>query len=231
MKGKMTMAKNKRPAKPKSFVERYKTPIFAVLFAIIIVMAIVLIICVENYNKAPDAEPLPFVPPSFDEGAVMGDPKDLGIGEKEGYSVISDPTKIPYSAGMCGIFDVNENGEADIYFHNPETNNVWLKIRVYGTDPKTDIVAETGLIKPGEYIKTITFRREIVKGEDLTAKVMSYVPEEYTSAGSFNLKPYVKSPFEPKGGCESSLAVPGALVTITTAIAVVAFAKKKREDN
>ena len=187
------MSKKKKPVPQKNFIEEHKTPIFIILFAVIVIMAIGLAICVGIYKEVTKPQPLPFTPPPFDESAVVGDPEDLGIGEEEGYMVLSDPTKAPFKAGICGLVDINENNEADIYFYNVPTNNVWLKIRIYGKDPKTDIVAETGLIKPGEYIKTVSFRREIAHEEQLTIKVMSYVPEEYTSDGVFVINPYVRN--------------------------------------
>ena len=64
-------------------------------------------------------------------------------------------------------------------------------LRVY--DEKENIVCETGLIRPGEYIKTVTFNRDIENEEVLTVKVMSYEPDTYMSAGAFKLKPYVMS--------------------------------------
>ena len=226
------MSKNKKASVEKGFIEENKTRIFIALFSIIAILVVAIIICVGIYNKKLESVKLPFVPPEFDASAVEGNPSTLGIGEKEGYGIIADPNRLIYSVGLCGIFDVNETDvegvyEADVYFYNPPTNNVWLKLRVYGDDPKTDIVAETGLIKPGEYIKTITFRRDRIDGEKLTAKVMSYVPEEYTSAGSCSLEPLVVSPI--KKGCTSSLSASSALVALAMVACIPLGTKKKKK--
>ncbi len=55
------------------------------------------------------------------------------------------------------------------------------------------MIAETGLIKPGEYLQTIEFSRAVADDEPLTFKVMGYEPETYLSAGAVSLKPAVKN--------------------------------------
>ena len=145
----------------------------------------------EYLENREEMEHPVFVPPSFDENAVIGDPADIEDAIKLGYSEMYDPAQMSYKGALCGMFIVNENNEADIYFANPEVNPVWVKLRVYAPDTNGEIVCETGLIRPGEYIKTVKFNREIKSGEKLTAKVMGYVPDTYMSAGSFSLVPYV----------------------------------------
>ena len=53
---------------------------------------------------------------------------------------------------------------------------------------KGNILGETGLIRPGEYVKTITFDKKVPKvGDEITMKIMGYQPETYYSAGAVNL--------------------------------------------
>ena len=237
------MSKNIKAKKKKSFIERNKTRIFTALFSIIAVLILAVIICIGIYNKKLASVKLPFVPPEFDENAVEGNPAALGIGQNEGYTVMGEEQQLAYRAGFCGLFDVKVDVidetdvySADVYFYNPPTNSIYIKFRVYGKDPKKDIVAETGLIKPGEYIKTLTFNRKIVNGEKLTIKVMSYVPEDYTSAGTFNLNPMVISPIKSKGiniaqmvGCTSSLGASGIMFAISIMACIPLAVRKKKK--
>lgn len=122
-----------------------------------------------------------FVPPPFDSGAVVGTP-DIEDPAAIGYT---DLDAKAYKVSVCGI--VKLSGEsADIYFTNPETNDVWLKIRIL--DEKGNILGETGLIRPGEYVKSVTFSEKVPKvGQKITMKIMGYQPETYYSAGAVNL--------------------------------------------
>ena len=56
-----------------------------------------------------------------------------------------------------------------------------------GHDRKGDILAETGLIKPGEYLPEITFDSLPDDGEKIILRLMSYQPDTYYSGGSVTL--------------------------------------------
>mgnify|MGYP003319044773 CR=1 FL=1 len=53
------------------------------------------------------------------------------------------------------------------------------------------IVGESGLIKPGEYLKSVSFDNTLSTTEGITLKVMSYEPETYRSVGAITLTPKV----------------------------------------
>jgi len=86
-----------------------------------------------------------------------------------------------FVAYMCGKVTIN-NGAADVYFTNDKDNNAWLKLRIM--DEKGSILAETGLLKPGEYLQTVTFTTVPQNGQKLTMKIMGYEPETYHSIGA-----------------------------------------------
>ncbi len=189
----INMSKNHRKAYA---IKKNKKKSAILLGSVALVIAIVfltltVVAAIKRDRYYDKKNSLEFTPPPFDVSAVSGDPRDLGLSEDVGYSEIYDPTKMSFMVAICGVFNVNENREADVYFANSEKNSVWIKLRVY--DENENVVCETGLIRPGEYIKTIKFDRQIENGEALTVKVMSYVPETYMSAGAFKLKPYVIS--------------------------------------
>ena len=57
-----------------------------------------------------------------------------------------------FKVGICGKF-VADGNTADVFFSNSAENEVWLKLRVF--DEQNNIISETGLIKPNEYIKSV----------------------------------------------------------------------------
>ncbi len=123
-------------------------------------------------------EKLPFTPPPFDPAAVAGTPdvpENLGWGELDAQV---------YKASVCGYL-APENGGADVWLTNPETNAVWLKLRLL--DSQGNILGETGLIRPGEYVRRISLTTVPKAGESVTLKLMAYEPETYYSAGAVTL--------------------------------------------
>ena len=146
-----------------------------------ILALIISIAAVFSYLIACEEEMGEFVPPPFDPGAVVGTP-EIETPEAIGYTELDAKA---YKLSVCGLVKL-VGDSADIYFTNPETNDVWLKIRVL--DEKGNILGETGLIRPGEYVKSITFTEKVPKvGDKITMKIMGYQPETYYSAGAVNL--------------------------------------------
>lgn len=116
-----------------------------------------------------------FSPPPFEENAVRGVPdvsEDLGWGEID--------TQV-FQASVCGVIVPNGN-TADVWFTNPESNSVWMKLRI--SDSEGNIIGETGIIRPGEYVKEIIFTDVPQEGDTIILKLMAYEPETYYSAGS-----------------------------------------------
>ncbi len=137
----------------------------------------------------PGAQPQ-FVPPAFDEAAVAGKLEETDELKGLLWSKIHQEG-LPYTVYICGGVLINEQNQADIWFYNVPKNESWLKLRVL--DAQGEIIAETGLIKPGEYLQTIEFSRAVADDEPLAFKVMGYEPETYLSSGSVSLKPAVKN--------------------------------------
>lgn len=119
-----------------------------------------------------------FTPPPFEVSAVVGAP-DVPAGM--GYSEFD--AKL-FKASVCGEVNVVD-GLADIYLTNPESNTAWIKLRVL--DGKGNILGETGLIKPGEYVKSVAFTSVPESGVKIVLKIMAYEPNTYHSAGSASL--------------------------------------------
>ena len=116
-----------------------------------------------------------FTPPPFDASAMAGTP---AVPDGLGYSELDCKA---YKVALCGKL----NADGDLWLTNPESNEVWLKVRVL--DEKGNILGETGLIRPGEYVRSVTLTTVPRSGAPITLKIMAYQPETYHSAGAASL--------------------------------------------
>ena len=147
--------------------------IFAALFSCIIMM-----VFLTGNTKTPT-----FTPPDFDPQAHAGIP--VTTGDVAYVSV----EFAGYQVGMTRGISL-QNDKAYIFFTNFSSNDVWMKLRIY--DSAENILGESGLIKPDEYIEYISLKTDICENE-VIVKVMCYEPETYYSAGSVQISvPVVK---------------------------------------
>lgn len=133
-------------------------------------------------RKAMRAE---FIPPDFAIDARRGVPT---VSAQLSW-VTLDEDGVEMKVSVCTKTILTED-RADVYFTNHEANEEWMKLRIM--DEEQQILAETGLIKPGEYIQTIEFDVVPKSGQTLTYKIMAYEPETYYSAGAFELQALVQ---------------------------------------
>lgn len=123
-----------------------------------------------------------FTPPPFDENALQGIPI---VPVELGYSEID--AKV-YKVCMCGNLPLS-NGKVDVYLTNPNVNNVWIKLRII--DDAGNVLGESGLLYPGEYVKSIDVP-SAHSGMSVSLKVMAYEPDSYYSAGSVIINTKIK---------------------------------------
>ena len=157
----------------------------ALLLTLVCVVALALvgvIVALVIVLQPKEKEIAEFVPPEFDSGAIEGMPSEADTAEL-GYSELYRDG-MAFSASVCGAVNI-EDGKADIYFTNPEKNTLWMKLRVF--DESGRIIAETGLIKPNEYVKTITFSTVPANGSKIRMKIMTYEPDTYYSGGAVSM--------------------------------------------
>lgn len=121
-----------------------------------------------------------FQPPPFETAAVSGTPE---VPEELGYSPVEAPDA--FTAYVCGK-PLAENGRVSVYFYSPADNTAWLKLRLL--DNTGNILGETGLLRPGEYVKDIELNAPPKNGGAVTLKIMAYEPETYYSLGAVSLK-------------------------------------------
>ena len=143
-----------------------------------VVCALALCIMISILICPAQTEQVPFTPPPFEQGAVSGVPvvpENLGWGQLD--------AKV-YKVSVCGVLQV-ENGKIDVWLTNPEENNVWMKLRILDLDG--NLLGETGIIRPGEYVRQVTLNEIPGNGENVALKIMAYEPESYYSAGAVTL--------------------------------------------
>ena len=144
--------------------------ILAVLTAICLI-AMIIILCIpkdEVYGE--------FTPPPFDENAKEGEPT---IPEWCDYLDLYQ-TGAAYTAAMSLNLKVSGD-QLIVYFTNYDKNNVNLKLRVL--DSNENVIAQTGLVRPGEYIESISLSKKVSVGDKVRLVIMGYEPESYNSMG------------------------------------------------
>ena len=127
----------------------------------------------------------PFAPPPFDPEARAGMPE---VPEDLSWQILDTG---PFRAGLCGIL-IPERNWIPVWFTNPSQNTVWLRLRLL--DKQGQILGETGLLRPGEYLHSVAVDPLPPAGTPVTLKVMAYEPETYHSAGAFTLRATISRP-------------------------------------
>lgn len=166
----MSKSKKKAPQqnKPKQNIQ---VIVLAAVFAVAVIIMIAALLAPKEAERGN------FVPPAFERSAVTGNPE---VPEGLGYSA-------PFQEGMAYRFAVCGNVTMDgrqalVYFTNPAENETWTKLRIY--DENGNVLGETGLIKPGEYVQYVELDKELAPGTPIKLKIMGYEPDTYLSAGS-----------------------------------------------
>ena len=152
--------------------KNYILPLAAVLCILSLAVMVFALTRQEVQTKVGE-----FTPPPFESSAVVGSPAvPDGLGWQELDTEV-------YKVGICGKF-IPKGNTADVWLTNPVSNTVWLKVRVL--DEKGNTLGETGLIKPGEYVQTVTLDSVPKTGKSIVLKIMAYQPDTYYSEGAVN---------------------------------------------
>ena len=126
-----------------------------------------------------------FTPPEFDAAAVEGEPD---VPQGHGYSPVEvEQGYIAYV--WCEL--TAKGGEVDVYFTSPRTNTVWLMLRILGNDGS--VLGQTGVIRPGEYVKSVKLNTVPERETDVSLKIIAYQPETYISMGTVGLNTKLKT--------------------------------------
>ena len=147
-----------------------------VLGLAVIVLAVVLLLQPKTTSQTVVGE---FTPPPFEEMAVVGTPTvyypqiygTLNLSEHASVSLYSVP--------------VVQDNTATVFFAVKEESSVWVRLRL--CDEEGNILGQTGLLRPGEYVKDILLER-MPTSTRAVAKLLTYEPETYFSMGSATAK-------------------------------------------
>ena len=171
--------------KSKVLKKKSKKAVISVLSicCLISVLSMIYVLFITNSNSRQNE----FIPPDFEMTAQTGTP--VVPSHLEWSEIFHDG--MTFKVGISGKIIVKENNHADIFLLNNKENNVWLKLRVL--DENNNILGETGLIKPCEYVQSISFSENVTVGQKIKLKIMSYQPETYYSEGTIILNTTIKS--------------------------------------
>ena len=144
--------------------------ILSIVLVILILFIIFLMITIEKKTN--------FHAPNFELNTTEKIPEIIDyessiIDVSDGYSF--------YIEGVPHI----EKENLIINFISPKDNNIWIKIRIL--DEKDNIIGESGLIKPGEYLKQIKLKKKLSKKSNITYMIIGYEKDTYMSAGTIKL--------------------------------------------
>ena len=141
-------------------------------------IAVILLLLSINYYKDKSS----YTKPDFDSKAITGVPS---LTEEDDYKELS-PEGL-YNIYLSSTPNLISN-KLYLYFTNDESNNVYLKVKIY---KENKLVGESGLVKPGEYIKYINVKN-ITKNDEIIIKVLSYNKDSYYSEGTLELNMEIK---------------------------------------
>ena len=144
--------------------------------AVLVMAGVILNILIQGANKSP--APAEFSPPAFDSTAVKGVPS----APAEGYTPID--VEPGYCVCICGEPKVVADS-AVVYFTSPNDNTVWVKLKLSDTDG--NVLGETGVIKPGEYVQHVKLRAIPATSIAVKLTIIAYQPNTWYSMGTVGL--------------------------------------------
>ncbi len=160
-----------------SYIKRITLGVLCALCCLSVVVMIYTLIMTINSKE-------PFIPPSFDQTAISGTPD---VPENLGYS--SFEVENGYKVYICGKLLAN-GSNVDVYFTSPDTNTIWLLLCII--DETGVVLGETGIIRPGEYVKTLMLDSAPDKEKNVKLRIIAYRPDTYISMGTVGLNTQLK---------------------------------------
>lgn len=139
--------------------------------AVLLVLAVAVTVAVGVRKGA-------FNPPSHDENAVSGAPG--GLAEELKYSTLAMKDGFVVSVSASPTLD--ENGQLEAYFTADAGNTVNVRLMVLTEDGEE--LGSTGLLQPGEYVRSVALTTQPAPGDTIAYRILSYEPDTYYSAGS-----------------------------------------------
>lgn len=130
-----------------------------------------------------------FVAPPFDAAAQTGQPTDVPENGAYGALALREDAVVR----MCA--NVFTEGNAALVYLTSESENVgWIRIKLLDADG--NVVGESGLLRPGEYVRAVQLNKAVSEGTMLTVKILVYEPETYVSIGSAGAQVRIAGPLK-----------------------------------
>ena len=144
-----------------------------ILSCLLLIMMLIITLLSINIKKKST-----FVKPEFDSNVLTESPKNIDY--KDSIITVSEG----YNLYINGLPIIDNHNLIVNLISLPE-NNVWIKIRVL--DEFENIVGESGIVKPGEYLKQIKLDNKIKSNDKITYMIIGYEIDTYLSAGTIQL--------------------------------------------
>lgn len=150
-----------------------------ILLAVALVAAVLLAVLLLRPSAPVQVVRGEFKAPEFDSAAVLGTPENCDFDRLGTLSLNADATVSLY------VSPIVENGRAQVFFFSDDANTAWVRLRI--TDKKGNLLGQTGLLRPGEYVEYVALENAPQKS-DAFVRILTYEPETYYSLGSANLE-------------------------------------------
>ena len=156
-------------------VQTGKRQVYLFVGVTALLVAIALILLVAGIRKG-------YRPPDFDTNAKQGTPSP-----DEGYLYDTVETNFGYKFGIAANLYQQEDGSVNAFFTNPSSNTVNLVCEISSKE-SGDILYKTGVIRPGEYVASIsrfrTFANEVIP---INITVYAFESDTWYSAGTTSI--------------------------------------------
>ena len=162
----------------KSDKKKQETPraVYLLGAACAVALIVLVVVAIAPWQKQAGD----FTPPPFEKNAVAGTPT---VDESLGWSELA--VREGYNIKLCGVLQADQDGKLPVWLYSDAGNTVWVKLRIL--DAEGNCIAESGLLKPGEYLEKVQLA-DGAKAGDVKLHVMGYEPETYYSAGAVDFQ-------------------------------------------
>ena len=148
----------------------------ALLYLLIAAAAILAAVWAYRYFQ-----PAVLTHPDFEAAALSGAPQ---VEERYGYALLQ--VGEGYGVQLCGL-PANDGQTVQFFLTNPDSNEVWFRAEVL--DEEGRLLASTGVLRPNEYLPSITLDEPLTEAETpVTVRIVAYEPHTWQSRGNVNLK-------------------------------------------
>ena len=148
--------------------------------ALLLVVLLMVVFCVYQ-NRQPETIVGDFVAPTFDPSATTGTPENLDAARAYNSLELKENAVIALCANI--VVEINA---AQVYLTSQEGNQGWIKIKLM--DEEGNLLGQSGLIRPGEYIPAVQLDSVPEESGLIVAKVLIYEPDTYLSLGSASIQ-------------------------------------------